>query len=233
MSLIPSLSNFLRAPKITDDVWNEHLARLLELGITQLWCPLPKQTLQYIFRDPAIERALQPKQKRLLGDFKINFAKLHKYGHISCEDGDESIQSERILGEGGFAIVDQVSIPTSPLPTICVRKKIGRVRQFKAQKQLIDAFTREIHVMRQVKHRHCVQILGSYTDYDCLAILLLPVADMDLAAYLNLPLDDDQFGVVRRGMGCLCTALAYLHEKKIRYVLIPSISSQVRQDDPP
>ncbi|KAF2659687.1 kinase-like protein [Lophiostoma macrostomum CBS 122681] len=138
--------------------------------------------------------------------------------HVCCEDGDDLMTSEKILGERGFAIVDQVRIPTHPTPIVCARKKIGRVKQFKAQKQLIEAFVRELGVMRQVNHRHCTQLLGSYTDYDCVAILSLPVADMDLAAYLDLEhLSVQQLNVIRCGMACLCSALAYLHERKIRH----------------
>jgi hypothetical protein len=85
-----------------------------------------------------------------------------------------------------------------------------------------------MNVMRQVSHQHCVRIVGSYTDYDSVAILSSPVADMDLAAFLDLAeLSYEQVVILRRGIGCLCGAIAYLHGKNIRSVLL--IESTARQ----
>lgn len=70
---------------------------------------------------------------------------------------------------------------------VCVRKRIARPRSLKLQSVFFEAFARELNVTSQVKYRHCVQLVGSHTDFDSVAILSLPVADMDLAALLNLP----------------------------------------------
>ena len=48
----------------------------------------------------------------------------------------------------------------------------------------MEAFTREVSSMMQVDHRHCVGLVGSYTDLTTLAIFLNPVADMDLTVCL-------------------------------------------------
>jgi hypothetical protein len=191
-----------------------------DLGINDFWLPLPKQTIQYAIRDPSIEREFYRRQREhSIEVWQNSDSKVVQ--HVFCEDGDDFMKSEKILGEGGFAIVDQVRIPTQATSVVCARKKIGRVRQFKAQKQLIEAFVRELGVMRLVNHHHCTQLVGSYTDYDYLAILSLPIADIDLAAYLDLEhLASEQLQVIRRGMGCLCGALAYLHERQIRSVLL-------------
>ena len=105
--------------------------------------------------------------------------------HLTFEDGEELIKGDRILGEGGFGIVEQVTFPTPSGSCVCIRKRIGRPKQLNAQKKLFEAFAREVHVMRQVHHRHCVSLLGSYADYDSVAILSTPIADMDLATLLD------------------------------------------------
>ncbi|KAF2646198.1 hypothetical protein P280DRAFT_388341, partial [Massarina eburnea CBS 473.64] len=49
-------------------------------------------------------------------------------------------------------------------------------------------------------------------------ILSSPVADMDLAMFLDLPqLSPRQDGFLRNSIGCLCSSLDYLYEKQIRH----------------
>jgi hypothetical protein len=50
----------------------------------------------------------------------------------------------------------------------------------------MEAFTREVSVMMQVDHRHCVGLVGGYTDFTTLTIFLNPVADIDLAVLLDM-----------------------------------------------
>jgi hypothetical protein len=195
------------------ETFNDH-------GISDLWFPFPKQTLRYLLNDPKLEkRFLHIQEQELLQDSWPD-EEYESAPHVVMDDGEDVIKSERILGEGGFAIVDQVTLPKGAKSVVCVRKRIGRTRQLKAQKQIIGAFSCEIKVMSQVNHRHCVEFLGSYTDQDTLGILSLPVADMDLAAFLNLEmLSEKQIMILNSGIGCLCNALHYLHQCKIRSVL--------------
>ncbi|KAF2111529.1 kinase-like domain-containing protein [Lophiotrema nucula] len=189
-----------------------YLQTFLDQGVNDLWFPFSKQTLRPLLNIPGEEKLFLRAQE---GQFLYEWATSHSLGHRIFEDGEDILQSERILGEGGFAIVEQIVLPGG---IACVRKRIGRTRQFKAQKQLMTAFAREISIMRQVSHCHCVEFLGSYTDHDNVAIILSPVADMDLATLLDLEhLDDRQERILRQGIGCLCNALLYLHDKRIRH----------------
>jgi serine/threonine protein kinase len=138
-------------------------------------------------------------------------------GHSSIEDDEDLIAEHRVLGEGGYGIVEEVSIVSGQDLTRCVRKRIGRPKQLKAQKQIMTAFAREITVMRQVDHRHCVRFLGSYTDFDYVNILSSPVAEMDLATFLDQPIHGKQREILYRGMGCVCNAIHYLHQNNIRH----------------
>jgi serine/threonine protein kinase len=90
---------------------------------------------------------------------------------------------------------------------VCVRKRIARPKQLKAQQKFMTAFAREIEIMRQVNHRHCVKFVGSYSDMESVNILSLPVADMDLATYLDRPIGDTEWVVLYKGIDCLCNGL--------------------------
>jgi len=192
------------------------LDTLLGYGINDFWIPLSKQTLRRILQNRDLEMSFLHSQAEVIATRWHDDHNL-QHPHFAFEDGEELIKSQRILGEGGFSIVDEVILPTQPKETVCVRKRLQRTKQFKAQKQIMEAFSRETWVMERVVHHHCVQFLGSYTDEDTLAIFSLPVADMDLASFLDQPkLSIIEEETIRRGIGCLSNALLYLHEQKIR-----------------
>ncbi|KAH7083945.1 kinase-like domain-containing protein, partial [Paraphoma chrysanthemicola] len=71
--------------------------------------------------------------------------------------------------------------------------------------------------MQQVDHQHCVKFIGSYTDVDHVNILSSPVADMDLAVFLDQDLGIEAKKILYRGIGCLCNAINYLHQNNIRH----------------
>ncbi|KAF2190254.1 kinase-like protein [Zopfia rhizophila CBS 207.26] len=186
-------------------------------GITDLWFPFQKHMLRHFFNDPEAQKAFLEAQSFVLSHTWPS-PRNHHIFHLAFEDGDEVVEIDRLLGEGGCGTVDQITISTQPHPTVCVRKRIGRTSLLNKQKKIMEAFRREINVMRQVHHHHCVSFIGSYTDHDSVALLCSPVADMDLAQFLDKPfLDEHQLDVLRRGIGCLCVAVLYLHEKKIRH----------------
>ncbi|KAH7139163.1 kinase-like domain-containing protein [Dendryphion nanum] len=206
------------------DIWNDKerfslswklLEKFSSQGITDLWLPIPRQTLKYLIRDPVIEKEIANAQEAILDTEWPNLP-IDGAPHLSLEDGEDVFPPGKILGEGGFSIVDQTTLAKNG--TLCARKKIGRTKQFKAQKQVIDGFRREIEIMKQIVHHHCVRLVASYTDPDTLAILCTPVADTDLAAFLDLEvLNREQSELLYRGFGCLTSALCYIHSKNIRH----------------
>lgn len=217
---LPRFAEHIRLAHILVQIkrWDSWKA-FLEHGASDLWFPFPKQILRHLLNDTASEKQFYRTQENLF-DKDWNSSKHDVMPHFIYEDGEEVIESDRVLGEGGFGIVDQVRLPNIPRPIVCVRKRIARTKQFKGHKQIMEAFTREIKVMSQVDHQHCVRFLGSYTDHDTLAIFSHPVADMDMAVFLDLEsLEGVPFTILYRGVGCLTSALLYLHQKKIRLVL--------------
>jgi serine/threonine protein kinase len=188
-------------------------------GISDLWLPISKQTVRRLLADSEKEKVFLTAQDSILEN-KITIADgliTRQPPHSSIEDDEELVRESKVLGEGAYGMVEEVDVTTPEGIFRCVRKRIGRPKQLKAQKAILTAFARELNVMRQVQHRHCVRFLGSYTDFDHVNILSSPVADMDLAMFLDLPITEDRRKVLYRGVGCLCHAIRYLHHNHIRH----------------
>ncbi|CAO2655152.1 Nn.00g102160.m01.CDS01 [Neocucurbitaria sp. VM-36] len=205
-------------------------------GITDLWLPLPRQTLRHLLTSPRDEKSFFNAQLEMMNatlpawDIPGKGSRTHVV-HATLEDGDHIVLGCRTLGEGAVGIVEEVTLPTNSGSLTCVRKKIGRPKQLKVQKQVMAAFAREIKVMRQVDDHHCVRILGSYTDLDSVNILLTPVADMDLATFLDQPLSHEQRKSLYKWIHCLCNGLKYLHHKKIRHEDLKPQNVLIRGDN--
>jgi serine/threonine protein kinase len=210
----PKLEHILSA--MHDDTTHDIL---ISHGISDLWLPIPRQTLRRLLADGRKEKAFLAAQAGVLNTNLENVISERgsMIAHASVEDDEDLVEELRVLGEGAYGIVEEVSIATGLCTIRCVRKRIGRPKQLNAQKKVFTAFTRETDVMRQVNHQHCVQFLGSYTDFDNVNILSLPIADMDLAAFLDMPMTVAGRKLLYRGMGCLCNAMNYLHQNNIRH----------------
>jgi len=188
---------------------------LESFGITDLWLPLSKQLLKRSLIDPhhiSEFLALQDGHlKTILAKWKLlvskDFILNTMFNHCEFEDDEEVFEENRLLGEGMVGLVQEVTVRSRKPPLTCVRKKIARPKQLKAHQQIMAAFIREIKVMRQVNHRHCVRFLGSYTDNESVNILSTPVADMDLGAFLDKPIGDREWAILYKGIDCLCNGL--------------------------
>jgi hypothetical protein len=49
----------------------------------------------------------------------------------------------------------------------------------------MKTFKSEIQIIKRIEHRHIIQYVGSYTDRTYLGLVMAPLADMDLAAFLE------------------------------------------------
>lgn len=96
------------------------------------------------------------------------------------------------------------------------RKSVVRRRtNGTAQKYL----AKELAALKSLSHRHLVKVLGSYTDTDHIAYLMLPVAQSNLEDFLTKPggLTDRDKHDTRSFFGCLAGAVNYLHRSRIRH----------------
>jgi serine/threonine protein kinase len=98
-------------------------------------------------------------------------------------------------------------------------------------KQVLRAFTKELSNLKGLSHRHLVKLAGSYTDRKFVAIIMLPVADMNLQTFLEkADLDDTSRSFLRPFFGCLTSALSYLHDNRIRHKDIKPSNVLIKHD---
>jgi serine/threonine protein kinase/ankyrin repeat protein len=81
-----------------------------------------------------------------------------------------------------------------------------------------------VQILKKLDHVHLVKVFGSYTDLNYVAILMKPVAQMDLKCFLR---SHDVQQTLRGGgpgrslfrtyYGCLASAILYLHDNNIRH----------------
>lgn len=167
------------------------------------------------------------------GALRCRFMKLQTLVRYHLEDVDELEESGKHvhlprnadayffsmedLGSGKFAKVDKVrSLRTQG---IYARKQIRRGESVLEDHTQLKAFENELKSLKQVAHRHAVKLVGSYTDPHHLALIMSPIADVDLKLHLlrcEKSLDNRKF-ILRHFFGCLTTALAYIHSKNIRH----------------
>ena len=212
-----------RLDRILARIHDDSVREACELHeISDLWLPMSRQTVQKLIPSKVGREAFLAAQNDLL-DIRVavwegnTVANAQDLGHSAIDDDEELIIEHRVLGEGAFGTVEEISIVSGAPETRCVRKRVARPKQLKAQKSVMAAFAREISVMRQVVHQHCVQFVGSYTDTHHVNILSNPIADMDLATLLDSSISLEERIIIFRGIGCLCNAINYLHQNKIRH----------------
>ena len=147
---------------------------------------------------------------------------------------DETIPLDkgRVLGHG---------INGEVLEVACRGVKMALKTIYHSRKITVEQI-REISILRKLKHRHVIKLLGTYIQRRNLGLLLWPVAQCDLATLMSI-MDKRSVGVeledafndhdmnagefdgvagpqnqrVWSTFGCLTSAMLYLHENNIRH----------------
>lgn len=129
---------------------------------------------------------------------------------------DQFVWTVRELGSGGFGTVDHVISKLSL--NHYARKRIPRGRSFKQDRAAIRIFENELKNLKALRHKHLVNLIGSYTDRTFVGLIMDPVADMNLATYLSATTElEHRKHCLRRFFGCLASAINYLHSQKVRH----------------
>jgi serine/threonine protein kinase len=99
----------------------------------------------------------------------------------------------------------------------------------------VDRLRNEIQVLKRLSHPHLVTVIGSFEDRSYFGILISPVADTDLSAFLEMRGDMGKsineareklaYGgsvsiynsVLMSFYGCLAEAFSFLHSKGVRH----------------
>jgi serine/threonine protein kinase len=194
-----------------------HLDRMdefVEAGFTDHWFPVTTQYLPAKL-DPTIKNAFEKAQVTVLTK-SIDLEKGRNGKHQHFARGESiPFEPKAILGATRYTQVDKVISTISG--RAYARKRIQRGAYFDANKskERMKEFISEVKILKQIKHQHIVEFVGSYTDAAYLGFIMSPVADMDLAHYLKQ--SPARKPTIRSFFGCLATALQFLHDNNIRH----------------
>jgi serine/threonine protein kinase len=113
-----------------------------------------------------------------------------------------------------------------------VRKLMRCSRQW----TIADAL-REVYHLQNLRHAHIVQLVGSYLQGRNFAILMYPVADCHLGTFMedtsDLDENDERNGLrkafLAKFIGCLTSAMAYIHSQTTKHMNIKPQNILVRE----
>ncbi len=137
------------------------------------------------------------------------------------------------IGHCGSALVDSV---------LCRRIKLERKTMICSRKQKLETIINEVEQLQRLRHPHIIQLVGSYLQGKKFAILLYPVAQWNLARFLEhiqeadtakemMILVEPQLRALSRFFQCLADALAYIHANTRKHMDIKPQNVLVRTDN--
>ena len=141
------------------------------------------------------------------------------------------------VGHGSTATVDIVQ---------CRRIKLARKTTILKRRISEKDLLREVQALQKLRHPHVVQLIGTYRKGQTFAALLYPVADMDLASYLEearymateeidwpgAPIRERTYeDVLSKGSLCLISALRYVHESGVKHMDIKPANILLKRYD--
>jgi hypothetical protein len=145
--------------------------------------------------------------------------------HVDFEPGEKiPLEVCDSVGHGSTSSVDIVK---------CRRIKLARKLTYLTPRTDKKALLKEVQALQKLKHAHVVQLIGTYRQGRKFAALLHPVADMDLAQYLEearYMSDGNQYlvgtsdparpyrDILSKGSLCLLSALRYVHESGVKHM---------------
>lgn len=194
------------------------LKDLLELGFTDLWFPVEARSLPPTLEPPVRRAIVQAQHVVLTKSLDLEMGENGRHRHFGKED-PLPFRIQKRLGCGGYSQVDLIKSNIS-----CKEYALKRIPRRTAfwykSKPAVKLFAAEMQLIKALKHRHIVEFMGSFTDPKYLGMIMSPVAEMNLAEYMDVlstPQSSQNFGSLRSFFGCLATAIQYLHDQSIRH----------------
>ncbi len=190
------------------------LDQLLDIGFSDYFFPVTERNMPQCLR-PSVRSTFLDAQKLVLTK-SVGLERGGQGQHSHFKQGEPiPFKSKEVLGSGGFGQVDKVMSLVSFREY--ARKRVLRSSAFRGRRlEDMKQFITEIQILKRLEHRHIVDFIGSYTDPKYINLIMSPVAEMDLSVYLRSA-NKANFCELRTFFGCLATALAFLHEKKVRH----------------
>lgn len=197
--------------------------RALAAGLSEYLIPFTYGSLPSVIRCERLKRRLLKVQQTVCSSYTdtdlCEPVPIHRHW---ANPPVKVLQDKLVHGtEGASSRVSKVELGR----TILARKSIHRQRinQNGAGDELEDdrqiqmaLFMNELSILRQLSHRHIVELRGSYTAESHFALLLSPVADGTLEQALGEALDANHHWLYK-SYGCLSAALSWMHSHGIKH----------------
>jgi len=129
-------------------------------------------------------------------------------------------KSIRFLGRGTLGFVEKVVCIASH--KICVRKTLHRSQLIFKDQVDVESLNEELETLMALRHPNLSQLIGSHTAGDFFCIFMSPVADENLASFFHASenthlsqIPEKQKSLLLEWMGCLQSAMTYLHKEDI------------------
>lgn len=118
--------------------------------------------------------------------------------------------SLKLLGTGGFSTVDEVVHRKTSL-------RFARKTLKNRERSALEELKNEVEVLQKLRHPHIIRFVGSVQKDNKMSILLSPVAETTLAAWLDMKQQNRPEGLsqtIVKMLGCLASSIRYLHEQR-------------------
>ncbi|KAL5453451.1 hypothetical protein PMIN06_005487 [Paraphaeosphaeria minitans] len=128
----------------------------------------------------------------------------------TTRETQDLLGSLKLLGAGGFSTVDEVVHRETSL-------RFARKTLKNRERSAIEELKNEVDVLKKLRHPHIIRFVDSVQKGDRMSILLSPVAETTLAAWLDMKLQnrpDRLSETIVTMMGCLASSIRYLHEQR-------------------
>jgi hypothetical protein len=148
-----------------------------------------------------------------------------KSGHqVYGPSDEEPLEVCDYLGHGALGTVEEVKLKGGDFPSF-VRKRVQLHMPRRGEN--LKAIQQEVKVLESLSHPNIVDILGTYEvkkqnrkHFYC--VLMSPIGDNDLRAFLDIAGEGDTKNLewntwILDWIGCLASALTYMHEQGIRH----------------
>ena len=144
----------------------------------------------------------------------------HRNHSLDCKDDcvnrvprpDTLFHTLDMLGYGSHSVVERVE--HCPTGRTFARKTI---RNPGKGASTIERFRAEVDIMKRLNHPHIIEFVAQYVDNSSLHVVMSPVAEHSLKECLDHPDTLPQNHVLLRSIGCLASAVAYLHSVRVRH----------------
>ncbi|KAF1966647.1 hypothetical protein BU23DRAFT_560059 [Bimuria novae-zelandiae CBS 107.79] len=125
-------------------------------------------------------------------------------------ESHDILGSLKLLGAGGFSTVDEVVHRETSL-------RFARKTLKNRERSALDELKNEVNVLQKLRHPHIIRFVDSVQKGDRMSILLSPVAETTLDAWLDTKMQnrpDKLSQTIIQMLGCLASSLRYLHEQR-------------------